>query len=102
MEVFSVLDGMQRVDKGAQHSAKSLSELTEVLQLSEKLDRIENSLPSHLRISPSSGPNLLADPIAELQAEAIAIRYESSRIPKGTSHLWIPILTRSTEYFMFA
>lgn len=57
----------------------SMAELTGVIEMNDRIDRIQASLPAHLQRSSRSGPRIesLRDGIFVLQSDAIMVRYAS-------------------------
>jgi hypothetical protein len=74
VKVFEVLDGGQKTDYESIHYSFGLHELAEILQLNEKLDGIENSLPVHLKYNNAEDASIPRDQVAKLQSEAVMMR----------------------------
>lgn len=74
-DIFEVIQDVVKTDYSSISCGLRLSELTEILRLNEKLDYIENSLPSHLRRSRQSESSDRRDQIFRLQAAAVMTRY---------------------------
>lgn len=75
VRIFEIMEGARRIDYGSFNHNLRLPELTEVLQLNEKIDQIENGLPSHLKRDYSGDANTPRDALFKLQAEAVMTRY---------------------------
>ncbi|KAK9788674.1 putative Zn(2)-C6 fungal-type domain-containing protein [Seiridium cardinale] len=73
-KLFKVIDEAHTVDYGSSTQSYRLLELSEVLQLNEKIDRIEDNLPPHLRPGVNFELYIPRDEIFKLQADAIMIR----------------------------
>lgn len=74
-DIFEVIQDVVKTDYSSISRGLRLSELTEILRLNEKLDCIENSLPSHLRRSRQPESSNRRDRIFRFQAEAVMTRY---------------------------
>ncbi|KAK9420155.1 putative Zn(2)-C6 fungal-type domain-containing protein [Seiridium unicorne] len=73
-KLFEVMVEAYTVDYGSSTQSYGLLELSEVLQLNEKIDKIEDSLPPHLRPDVNFELYIPRDEIFTLQADAIMIR----------------------------
>jgi hypothetical protein len=73
VRIFQVLDKARNVNGEAINHSFGLPELAETLQLKEKLDAIERSLPDHLQLE-----SMVADTprghMLRIQAEAVMLR----------------------------
>jgi protein-arginine kinase activator protein McsA len=73
-KIFEVLDGSQKIDCNSINHTFGIPELAETLQLNEKLDEIENTLPTHLKQNNLKQANTARDRVFKLQAEAVMMR----------------------------
>lgn len=80
ISIFDVIKGVGRFDLplGSLSCGLGLSELTQVLELNEKLDQIENNLPDHLKRSQHPQPCSKREEMFRLQAIAVMTRYNSA------------------------
>ncbi len=78
--IFEVIEGARKINYGFSTHSLRLPELTEVLQLNQKLDQIENELPAHLKRSIDGQAYTPRDGVLKLQVEAVKIRYICSFI----------------------
>lgn len=76
-DIFEVVQNARKINYGSFKRETSLSELGEVLQLNEKLDQVEKSLPPHLRQDKDAKPNTARQQILELQTESVVTRFVS-------------------------
>lgn len=74
INIFEVLEGARKVNHGSFSHGLRLPELTEVLLLNERINRIEATLPSYLRWDNDSKPDTARGLVLKLQAEAILTR----------------------------
>jgi hypothetical protein len=80
IDMFEVIEGAQEATYGTLTRGLRLPELTEILQLNEKFDKIEDNLPSYLKNSKGSTSNTPRDQILRLQATGVMTRYVQSLI----------------------
>ena len=75
IKLFAIIESARWVVVPSEHV--SLSDLTTVLQLNDKIDEIQESLPAHLQRSSRApaGTNGARDEIFMLQSDAIMARY---------------------------
>lgn len=76
-DIFEVVQSARKINYGSFKRETSLSELGEVLQLNEKLDQVEKSLPPHLRQDKHAKPNTARLEILELQTKSVMTRFVS-------------------------
>ncbi len=75
INVFNILEGALKLKHGPFSHVISLPELTEVLQLNEKINQIEAKLPPQLRWDDHAKMDTPRDLVLKLQSEAISTRY---------------------------
>lgn len=77
INIFKIIEDARWITVPKEHV--SLKELAEVLQLNERLDHIEATLPDHLKVSQRSGQEKHGprDNIFVLQSAAVMIRFVS-------------------------
>ncbi len=69
------IEGARRINYGSFTNGLRLPELTEVLQLNERIDQIEKNLPFHLKCDNPAKGSTPRDRLLNLQAEAVITRY---------------------------
>ncbi|KAI8632439.1 putative transcriptional regulatory protein [Xylariaceae sp. FL1651] len=74
ISIFEVIASAQKINYNSLTQGLRLPELTEVLQLNEKVDQIEKSLPSYLKYSSDAKPLTPRDQVLRLQAEGVMTR----------------------------
>jgi hypothetical protein len=77
INIFEVMEGTRKIEYSSLDHSFRLPELTQILQLNERIDEIEYNLPSHLKrdnddISKTNTPR---NRVFKLQAEAVMTRY---------------------------
>ncbi|KAI1287727.1 putative transcriptional regulatory protein [Xylaria venustula] len=80
INIFQVIEDARKLKYRSADQDVDLHELTQVLELNEKVDEIERSLPHHLKASTIESPNTLRDQVLRLQAEGIMTRILYSRL----------------------
>jgi hypothetical protein len=75
INIFEVMDGTRKIEYGSLNHSFRLPELTQILQLNERIDNIEHNLPSHLKRESSTRANTPRNRMLKLQAEAVMTRY---------------------------
>ncbi|KAI1146861.1 putative transcriptional regulatory protein [Nemania diffusa] len=80
IHIFQVIEEARELKYSTAEQDIDLHELTQVLQLNERIDRIEGSLPPHLKSCADEIPFLQRDQAIRLQAEAVMTRILYARL----------------------
>ena len=92
IKVFEIIEGAHKINYASFTHSRRLSELTAILQLNEKIDQIEESLPKHLKHDQYlNQPFTQRDRLLKLQAVAVMTRYLFSSF---TSYSQYPHISR--------
>jgi hypothetical protein len=79
INIFDIIEDARWIVLPKEHV--TLSELTTVLQLNERIDHIQETLPAHLKRSSTAGTGIhgTRNEIFALQSDAVIIRYVDVR-----------------------
>ncbi|KAI0972152.1 putative transcriptional regulatory protein [Xylaria arbuscula] len=80
INIFQVIEDAQKLKYRSADQDIDLHELTQVLELNEKIDEIERSLPHYLKASTIESLNTPHDQVLRLQAEGIMTRILYARL----------------------
>jgi hypothetical protein len=80
INIFEVMEGVRKINYGSFDHSFRLPELTQVLQLNERINEIEKSLPPHLKHDELDVGTSPRAQLLKLQAEAVMTRYACTKI----------------------
>ncbi|KAI1426687.1 putative transcriptional regulatory protein [Xylaria sp. FL1777] len=80
ISILQVIEDARKLKYRSEGQDADLHELTRVLQLNGRIDKIEGSLPPHLKVGIVEIPSTLRDQVLRLQAEAVMTRILYARL----------------------
>ncbi|KAI1742768.1 putative transcriptional regulatory protein [Xylaria scruposa] len=80
INIFQVIEDTRKLKTRFSDQDVDLHDLTQVLQLNGQIDKIEGSLPSHLKASIVGTPSTPRDQVLRLQAEGVMTRILYARL----------------------